>query len=79
VTTPLIPLGFRVDRALKAALEKAAADDERPLSSLVVKILREWLRPRGYLGPPAPPPVPSTAPTAPKKPRKRASPRKDKA
>jgi hypothetical protein len=46
---PLVPLGFRVENEMKEALEKAAADDERSLSSLVQKILREWLRSGGYL------------------------------
>ena len=46
---PLVPLGFRVDPEMKTALEKAAVDDERSVSSLVQKILREWLRSGGYL------------------------------
>lgn len=43
------PLGFRVDPELKAALEKAAAEDSRSLSSLVKKILTDWARDRGLL------------------------------
>jgi hypothetical protein len=43
------PLGFRVDPELKAALEKAANDDSRSVSSLVQKILTEWLKARKYL------------------------------
>ena len=43
------PLGFRVDPALKEALEKAAKEDSRSLSSLVQKILTEWARDRGLL------------------------------
>jgi hypothetical protein len=46
---PQVPLGFRVEPEMKAALEKAATDDERSLSSLVQKILREWLKERKYL------------------------------
>jgi hypothetical protein len=46
---PLVSLGFRVDHEFKEALEKAAEDDERTLSSLVQKVLREWLRERKYL------------------------------
>jgi hypothetical protein len=42
-------LGFRVEADMKAALEKAAADDSRSVSSLVIKILKDWLRERGYL------------------------------
>lgn len=47
------PLGFRVDPEVKAALERAAKDDHRSLSSLIDKILVEWLRERGYLPGPA--------------------------
>jgi len=36
-------LTIRVTPELKAALEKAARDDARTLSSLVVKLLREGL------------------------------------
>jgi hypothetical protein len=46
---PLVPLGFRVESEMKDALERAAADDERSLSSLVQKILRDWLKERQYL------------------------------
>lgn len=42
-------LGFRIDPKLKAALEKAAKDDLRSTSSMVEKILMEWLREKGYL------------------------------
>ena len=34
---------------MKAALEKAAKDDHRPMASLAEKIMTEWLRERGYL------------------------------
>jgi len=40
------PIGFRIDPEMKAALEAAAAEDSRSLSSLVIKILTEWLRAR---------------------------------
>lgn len=42
-------LGVRLQPQTKAALEKAAADDMRSVSSLVEKILVEWLRANGYL------------------------------
>jgi hypothetical protein len=42
-------LGIRVRPETKAALEKAATDDFRSVSSLVEKILVEWLRKKGYL------------------------------
>jgi len=42
-------LGVRVQPDTKAALEKAAQDDLRSVSSLIEKILVEWLRAKGYL------------------------------
>jgi hypothetical protein len=42
-------LGVRVQTETKAALEKAAKDDLRSVSSLIEKILVEWLRTKGYL------------------------------
>jgi hypothetical protein len=42
-------LGVRVLPETKAALEKAASDDMRTVSSLVEKVLVEWLRANGYL------------------------------
>jgi hypothetical protein len=47
VKTP--SLGVRVEPETKAALERAAADDDRTISSLVERILKEWLRDKGYL------------------------------
>ncbi len=47
VKTP--SLGIRVQPETKAALEKAAKDDDRTVSSLVERIVREWLREKGYL------------------------------
>jgi hypothetical protein len=43
-------LSFRVNADTKAALERAAKDDDRSISSLVERILRGWLEERGYLG-----------------------------
>lgn len=43
------PLGFRVEPEVKQALEHAAQADMRSVSSLIEKILTEWLRERGYL------------------------------
>jgi hypothetical protein len=43
------PLGVRVEPEIKAALDRAAADDDRSVSSLVERILRAWLVDRGYL------------------------------
>jgi hypothetical protein len=42
-------LGIRLDPAVKVALEKAAQDDARSVSSLVQKVIAEWLRAKGYL------------------------------
>ena len=42
-------LGVRVQPETKAALEQAAKDDLRSVSSMVEKILVEWLKARGYL------------------------------
>jgi hypothetical protein len=39
-------LSFRVEPALKEGLERAATDDHRSLSSLIEKILSEWLQER---------------------------------
>lgn len=43
------PLGFRVEPEMKAALEKAAAEDSRSLTSMIIKILSDWLKDKGYL------------------------------
>jgi hypothetical protein len=43
------PLGLRVLPSVKKALEKAANADNRPVASLVEKIVTEWLREEGYL------------------------------
>jgi hypothetical protein len=50
VEAPL-PVSFRLPRDIKAAAEKAAADDHRSLSSLIEKALADYLRERGYLPP----------------------------
>lgn len=42
-------LSFRIDPDLKSALEEAAKADRRSISSLVIIILTDWLRERGYL------------------------------
>jgi len=42
-------LGIRVEPEIKAALEKAARDDDRSVSSLVERVLKAWLIERGYL------------------------------
>ncbi|HWX49670.1 MAG TPA: ribbon-helix-helix protein, CopG family [Roseomonas sp.] len=42
-------LSFRIPPDMKAALEQAAKDDDRSVSSLVERILKAWLREKGYL------------------------------
>jgi hypothetical protein len=44
-----IVLAFRVTTEMKKALERAAGDDNRSVSGLVVNILMEWLRARKLL------------------------------
>lgn len=45
----LAPIGVRLPPAEKAALEKAARDDQRPVSAMAQKIICDWLRDRKYL------------------------------
>lgn len=49
------PLGFRVEPEIKEALERAARDDDRSVSSYIERILRRALVENGYL--PADPPA----------------------
>lgn len=42
-------LGVRVQPETKEALEKAAKADVRSVSSLIEKILTDWLKDKGYL------------------------------
>lgn len=42
-------VNLRIDPALKAAAERAAAADKRSLTSLVEKLLDAYLRQLGYL------------------------------
>lgn len=44
-----LPVSFRLADESKAALEKAAADDARSVSSLLTKIVNDYLRDKGYL------------------------------
>lgn len=43
------PLGVRMAPETKAALDRAAKEEVRSLSSLIEKILVDWLKARGYL------------------------------
>ena len=42
-------ISVRVPARVKDQLEKAAADDRRPVAQLVALILEDWLRDRGYI------------------------------
>jgi hypothetical protein len=42
-------LHMKIDATLKAAAEKAAADDHRSLTSLVEKLLADYCREHGFL------------------------------
>jgi hypothetical protein len=43
------PVSFRLAPEIKAAAEKAALDDHRSLSSLIEKVLADYLKKKGYL------------------------------
>jgi hypothetical protein len=40
---------MRLEPELKEALEKAAAEDKRNVTSMTSKILSDWLKEKGYL------------------------------
>lgn len=44
-----VPVSFRLLPDVKAALETAAREDSRSVSSLLDKLVSDWLRDRGYL------------------------------
>jgi hypothetical protein len=44
-----LPVSFRLPPDTKAALEKAARDDARSTSSLMEKLVTDWLKQNGYL------------------------------
>lgn len=44
-----VPISFRLPAETKAALEKAAKDDTRSVSSLMEKLVSDWLKEKGYL------------------------------
>ena len=44
-------LNFRVPSDLKAALRRAADQDERSMSTMAARILREWLTEKGFYEP----------------------------
>jgi hypothetical protein len=44
-----LPISFRLPPETKAALEKAASADHRSVSSLVEKVLTDFLKKNGHL------------------------------
>lgn len=48
-TTRTAQVGLRLPPAIKAAAQRAAADDHRTLTQLIEKLLADYLRERGYL------------------------------
>ncbi len=42
-------LNVRVPTEIKAALKRAADADDRSVSTMTVRILREWLAAKGYV------------------------------
>lgn len=47
--TKTAQVNLRITPTLKDAADKAAADDQRSLTSLVEKLLVDYLRDKGYL------------------------------
>lgn len=43
------PLGVRLEEDVRKALTKAAKDDSRSISSLISKIIADWLKANSYL------------------------------
>jgi hypothetical protein len=39
----------RFETHVREALDKAAKEDKRPTSSLIRKVMEDWLRAKGYL------------------------------
>jgi hypothetical protein len=46
---PTVPTSVRFEPKVKAALEKAAKADGRTASSLLQKIVGDWLKEKGFL------------------------------
>lgn len=44
-----VPISFRLSAETKQALEKAAKDDSRSVSSMLDKLVSDWLKEQGYL------------------------------
>ena len=46
--TPMV--GFRMDTALREFFDKEAAKENRSFSNLILTILREWAKAKGFKG-----------------------------
>ena len=44
-----LPLGIRLETSERAALDRAAIADQRPLSALGRRIITDWLKQNGWL------------------------------
>jgi hypothetical protein len=44
-----IATSVRFEPAVKAAIDKAAKDDTRSTSSLIQKVMTDWLKEKGFL------------------------------
>ena len=44
-----VPISFRLPAETKAALEKAAREDARSVSSMLEKLVSDFLKEKGYL------------------------------
>ena len=53
VETKTAQVNLRLQPTLKKAAEQAAAEDHRSLTSLIEKLLTDFLRKKGYLKPQA--------------------------
>jgi hypothetical protein len=49
-TVRSLPVSVRLAPHVKAAVVKAAEDDHRSVSSLIEKVLADYLKKRGFLG-----------------------------
>lgn len=49
MNTKSVPISFRLPQEVKSALEQAATDDRRSVSSLLDKLVSDWLKEKGYL------------------------------
>lgn len=49
MTNKTLPVSLRLPPEVKAALEKAAEDDDRSLSSMMERIIKRWLMEHDYL------------------------------